>query len=306
MEFFFNKFKKELKDVYIDNKIIEKYFYGKKSIICQCANCNYPKIEVEYFFYIKFNINKVFEFYKNKNNNLKSISLKDCFNYNKDKYDNFICTNCKKNEYKNYSYIISKLPEIIILFIENVNNNLIINKVISNKSIIQENINNNNKENYILINRINIGKNNEYNTYLRFYENLNWYECKEKKIIECNKEKIENGIPFVLMYQRVDDLPNNKYVDELDRSIEMNIDDKLDLIFYSTVSQIRERLENLDYNMKLEEVYKQLCRKYNLNSSILFFNNSRKLYQNKTLKENNLENNDFVIIIEYNEFDLII
>ena len=204
MEFFFNKFKKELKDVYIDNKIIEKYFYGKKSIICQCANCNYPKIEVEYFFYIKFNINKVFEFYKNKNNNLKSISLKDCFNYNKDKYDNFICTNCKKNEYKNYSYIISKLPEIIILFIENVNNNLIINKVISNKSIIQENINNNNKENYILINRINIGKNNEYNTYLRFYENLNWYECKEKKIIECNKEKIENGIPFVLMYQRVD------------------------------------------------------------------------------------------------------
>ena len=301
IQFLFSKLNEELKDMYINNNnIIEKYFYGKEGIICECANCNYPVNKVQNFFYLQFNVYNVFDFCKKKNNNLKSISLIDCFNYNKYKYDDFICQKCGKNKCKKYSYYIMNLPEIIIVILENANNkNLIINSLFSSNSLIQEN-NKNNKKGYTLINRINKNENNEFTTYLRFYENLNWYECKENEIIESNKEKTEKGIPYILMYQKVDDLPNNKYVDELDRSIEIDNDEKLELIFYSTVSKIRERLDNLYYNMKIEEIYNQLCNKYNSKSKHLFFNNSRKLDPKKTLKENNLKNNDFVIIVEHN------
>ena len=298
IEFLFNKLKEELKDLYMNN-IIEKYFYGKEGIICECTNCNYPVNKVNQFCYLKFNVDNVFNFFKNKNNNLKSISVKDCFNYNKYKYDDFICQKCGKKEYKKYSYNIMNVPEIIMVILENLNNNnLIINSFLSSNSLIHES--NNIKEVYTLINKININENNEYTTYLRFYENLNWYECKENEIIECNKEKIEKGNPYILMYQKVDDISNNKYVDELDRSIEIDNDEKLDLIVYSTVSQIKERLDNLDYNMKFGELYNILCKKYNFqNYKIFFFNNSRKLEPKKTIKENNLSNNDFVIMVEF-------
>lgn len=153
------------------------------------------------------------------------------------------------------------------------------------------------KQGYELTNQINIKKNNEYATFLK--SNNKWYICQENNIVEYEENKFEKGIPYVLMYQKVNDLPKEKVRDELDRTIDEN--ETINLIFYSTVSKIKDKLEISENNLTLEKVYKELCRKYSFeNRTILFFNNSRKLDFKKTIKDYNLINNDLIIIVEYN------
>lgn len=107
----------------------------------------------------------------------------------------------------------------------------------------------------------------------------------------------------MFFYQRVQDLNNIKLIDEDDNSVILHENDNIDLVFYSTVSRIKERLEYLDSNYTIGYIYNEiLCKKYKLENKnrILFFSNSRKLDGYKSIKDNNLNNDDFVIIVEYN------
>ena len=121
--------------------------------------------------------------------------------------------------------------------------------------------------------------------------------------MECNEDDVKNKVPYVLFYQRVQDLNNIKLIDEDDNSVILHENDNIDLIFYSTVTRIKERLEHLDSNYTIGYIYNEiLCKKYKLENKnrILFFSNSRKLDGYKSIKDNNLNNDDFVIIVEYN------
>lgn len=140
-------------------------------------------------------------------------------------------------------------------------------------------------------------------TNLKSLEDLKWRECIENDIVECSEVDVKNKVPYVLFYQRIQDLNNIKLIDEDDNSVILHENDNIDLIFYSTVTRIKERLEHLDSNYTIGYIYNEiLCKKYKLENKnrILFFSNSRKLDGYKSIKDNNLNNDDFVIIVEYN------
>ena len=60
-------------------------------------------------------------------------------------------------------------------------------------------------------------------------------------------------------------------------------------------------MNNLDCNMKIIEIYNELYKKYELpNCNIIFFCNSRKLDENRSIKDNKLENGDLIVLLEYN------
>ena len=300
IEFLFKKLEEELKDIEmsLNEDNIRSIFYGQRYYEYQCIDCKNKNIKTEYYFYLKFDIKKVFEFYKNRNKNIKTINLKDCFNYYKKYSKDFCCEKCKNHNLKIITCEFHSLPEIIILIFENGDFNILKNETYIKSNALMDN---NDIIYYDLICQINKKENNDYITYLKSYNDLKWYICLNDNIIECNENELKKDVPYFLIFQKTKDLPKNKYIDESDNSIVLHEKDNLDLIFYSTVSKIKERLDNLDSNMKIEEVYNLLCEKYKFEKcSKLLFCNSRKLDIKKSIKENNLENGDFIIIVEYN------
>ena len=298
-------FKEELQSLYLLINTLHNIFYGQRTISYKCSSCQTNKNIIEQFCYLKFNLSNIFKYLKTQKDNIKSITVKDCFDYYKKHFDGFTCENCGNNTFIKYNNIIDSLQEVLILIIENGDTNLL-NKYYFNNDII---LKNNNKKGYELISKINLKKNKEYVTYLKSNENSNWYTCEDNNIKYLCKEtdiinidqKNKKEVPFVLIYKKVDDLPKDKFIDELDRTIEIIQDKTIDLIFYSTVSKIKDKLDHLDYDMTIESLYNKLCEKYNFKrSKILFFNNSRKLDCKKTIRENNLENEALIIIVEYN------
>ena len=154
---------------------------------------------------------------------------------------------------------------------------------------------------YNLTSVINIKENKDYITYLFSYNNLQWYLCKEDEIVKCDKKDLDNGEPLLLIYQKIKDLDKIKYIDEFDNSIDFHENDTVDLLVYSSVSKIKEKMNNLDYNMKIGEIYTMLSEKYQLqNRKIIYFCNSRKLDDKLSIKDNKIENDDLIILVEYN------
>ena len=297
--FLFNSFTDELKELKIPLKKsnINEILFGERRISYECNHCQDNGGEREKFCYLEYDLLKVFEYNKKLNKDIKSITLKDCFNYNKTNSDNFYCK-CGNNNFKNYSYNIYNLPEIVIIIVENGNINLIKKTCFRANTLID---NENDKIGYELISQINVKENNKYISFLKLNNNENkWYICEDNNIMEYNKRELDKGFPFVMIYSKVNELLMEKYIDELDNIIDLK-NEKIDLLFYSTVSKIKEKIDDLEYDMKLEDAYNELCQKYSFeNRTILFFNNSRKLDIKKTIRENKLENGDLIIIVEYN------
>ena len=298
--FLFNSFKEELKElkISVDKSNINEMLFGERRISYECNICNENGGEREPFCFLEYDLLKVFEFNKKLNNDIKSITLKDCFNYNKSNHDNLFCKKCGNNKFSNYSYDIHRLPDIVIIIIENGNINLV------KKAFFKANIlidNEDEKKGYELISQINIKENNKYVTFLKSNNNENkWYICQENNILEYNKKELDKGFPFVMIYSKAKASLVEKYIDEFDNIVDLK-NEKINLLIYSTVSKIKERIDDVEYDMKLEDIYNELCLKYRFeNKTIFFFNNSRKLDLKKSIKENNLENGDLIIIVEYN------
>ena len=302
LSFLFNKFKDELKDlsVNINEKCIDKFFYGQRNIECTCQSCGKDFNNREPFFYLKFDLSKIFQYYISQNEYIMNINLLDCFNYNFQFSEEFVCDKCGSKNYKIKIYEISRLPDIIIIILENGFQTPFINKFIFESTAL---VNDKEKTCYSLVSQISQNEREKLVTNLNSLEDLKWRECIENDIVECTEDDVKNKVPCVLFYQRVQDLNNIKLIDEDDNSVILHENDNIDLIFYSTVTRIKERLEHLDSNYTIGYIYNEiLCKKYKLENKnrILFFSNSRKLDGYKSIKDNNLNNNDFVIIVEYN------
>ena len=172
------------------------------------------------------------------------------------------------------------------------------------KSCFRANIlidNEDEKYGYELISQINIKENKKYITFLKSNNIKNkWYICEDNNIMEYKEKEFDKGFPFVMIYSKVKELLMEKYIDELDNIVDLK-NEKLNLLIYSTVSKIKEEIDDLEYDMNLETVYNELNLKYSFkNKTFFFFNNSRKLDLKKTIRENNLVNGDLIIIVEYN------
>ena len=302
LSFLFNKFKDELKDlsVNINEKCIDKFFYGQRNIECTCQSCGKDFNNRQPFFYLKFDLSKIFQYYKSQNDYIMNINLLDCFNYNFQFSEEFVCDKCGSKNYKIKIYEISSLPDIIIIILENGFQAPFINKFKLESTAL---VNDKEKTYYSLVSQIGQNERKTLVTNLNSLEDLKWRECIENDIVECSEDDVKNKVPYVLFYQRVQDLNNIKLIDEDDNSVILHENDNIDLIFYSTVTRIKERLEHLDSNYTIGYIYNEiLCKKYKLENKnrILFFSNSRKLDDSKSIKDNNLNNDDFVIIVEYN------
>ena len=291
----FNKFKEELSDMPDLN--LNNMLFGERRISFECNSCKKSVDERQEFCYFQFNLYVIFHYYKNLNKDIKSINIKDCFNYIKNNDYSQICPFCKSEKIKDYSVSYYDLPQIIIIILENgEENKLTKNLYFSSDALLERD---DDKEYYELISEIHKLKNNDFISLLKSEKNNKWYICQGNNIEEYEKHKFDDSALYLLIYKKVDDISQEKYIDELDRTIDK--DEKLDLIFYSTVSKIREKVDNLEYDMKIEEVFKELSRKYSFeNRTILLFNNSRRIQFKNTIKESNLKNNDIIIIVEHN------
>ena len=295
IECLFKKFKEELSG--LRNLNIEELFYGERRLYYDCDICKYNMNNKEEFCFFEFNLYRIFHYYKKVNENLKAIKPRDCFNYINNNPNGLVCENCKYDNLKNFSYKYINIPKIIIIILENGDNDLIKKSYFKSNILLERE---SDDAGYLLISEIDkINNGNDYISLLKSEDNDKWYISQGNNFVEYEKDKFDKSIPYILIYKKVEDLPIEKFIDELDRTIEER--DKLDLIFYSTVSKIKEKLENLEYEMKIEDVIKELKRQYNLNNrNILLFNNSRRLDVHKKIKDYDLENNDIIVIVEYN------
>ena len=291
----FNKFKEELSDMPDLN--LNNMLYGERRMKFECNNCKKTVDERQEFCYFQFNLYVIFHYYKNLNKDIKSINIKDCFNYIKNNDYSQICPDCKSEKIKNYSVSYYNLPQIIIIILENgEETKLMKNLYFSSDALLERD---GDSEYYELISEIHKLKNNDFISLLKSEKNNKWYICQGNNVKEYEKPKFDESALYLLIYRKVDDLSKEKYIDDLDRTIDK--DEKLDLIFYSTVSKIREKVDNLEYDMKIGEVFKELSRKYSFeNRTILLFNNSRRIQFKNSIKESNLKNNDIIIMVEYN------
>ena len=302
LSFLFSKFKEELKDLSlnINEKCIDKFFYGQRNIEFTCQNCGLDFINREPFFYLKFDLLKIYNYYISKNDYINNINLTDCFNYNFKFSEELTCDKCGSNKYKIKTYEISRLPDIIIIILENGFQTPFNHKFLLESTAL---VNDKEKTYYDLLSQIGQNEREKLVTHIKSLEDLKWRECRENDIVECSEDDVKNKVPCVLFYQKVQDLNKIKLIDEDDNSVILHEKDNIDLVFYSTVSRIKEKLEHLDTNYTIGYIYDEiLCKKYKLEmqNRVLFFCNSRKLDNSKSIKDNNLNNDDFVIIVEYN------
>ena len=298
----FNKFKDELRglSLNINEKCIDRFFYGQRNIECTCLSCGNNFTNREPFFYLKFDLSKIFQYYIRQNDYIMNINLTDCFNYNFKFSEEFSCDNCRSTNYTIKSYEISRLPDIIIIILENGFQTPFIHKFILESTTL---VNDKEKSYYRLVSQIGQNERKTFVTHLLSLDDLKWRECLENDIVECSKDDVKNKVPYVLFYQRMQDLNIIKLIDEDDNSVILHENDNIDLVFFSTVTRIKEKLEHLDSNYTIGYIYNEiLCKKYKLvdKNKVLFFCNSRKLDDSKSIKDNNLDNDDFVIIVEYN------
>ena len=304
LSFLFNKFKDELKDLSlnINEKCIDKFFYGQRNIEYTCQKCEAEFFNSQPFFYLKFDLAKIFTYCIKQNDYIQNIDLTDCFNYNykfSEEFE-FVCDKCKSKNYKIKSYEISRLPDIIIVILENGFQTPFINKFLLKSTAL---VNDKEETYYSLVSQIGKNERETLVTHLQSLEDLKWRECLENDIVECSEDDVKNKVPCVLFYQKTQDLNKIKLIDEDDNSVILHENDNIDLVFYSTVTRIKEKLEHLDSNHTIEYIYNEiLCKKYKFENENkkFFFCNSRKLDESKSIKDNNLNNDDFVIIVEYN------
>lgn len=304
LSFLLDKFKDELKDLSlnINEKCIDKFFYGQRNIECICQNCGTEFFNSQPFFYLKFDLAKIFTYYINQNDYIQNINLTDCFNYNYKFSEDFACDKCRSKNYKIKSYEISRLPDIIIIILENGFQTPFINKFLLKSTAL---VYDKEETYYSLVSQIGKNERETLVTHLQSLEDLKWRECLENDIVECSEDDVKNKVPCVLFYQKTQDLKKIKLIDEDDNSVILHENDNIDLVFYSTVTRIKEKLDHLDSNYTIEYIYnKILCKKYKFENQNkkFFFCNSRKLDESKSIKDNNLNNDDFVIIVEYNYF----
>jgi len=304
LSFLLDKFKDELKDLSlnINEKCIDKFLYGQRNIECICQNCGTEFFNSQPFFYLKFDLAKIYTYYINQNDYIQNINLTDCFNYNYKFSEEFVCDKCRSKNYKIKSYEISRLPDIIIIILENGFQTPFINKFLLKSTAL---VNDKEETYYSLVSQIGKNERETLVTHLQSLEDLKWRECLENDIVECSEDDVKNKVPCVLFYQKTQDLKKIKLIDEDDNSVILHENDNIDLVFYSTVTRIKEKLDHLDSNYTIEYIYNEiLCKKYKFENQNkkFFFCNSRKLDESKSIKDNNLNNDDFVIIVEYNYF----
>lgn len=299
----FKKFKEELKglDLYINDRCIDKFFFGGRNIECICNYCGQNFRNNQPFFYLKFDLPQIFQYYTNINPHIMNINLIDCFNYSFRFGEELTCDKCGKNNYTVKSYKIDKLPDIIIIILEKGQGAPFTHKFMFDSTAL---VKDKEKTYYCLVSQIGQNERETLITHLKSLDDLEWRECKENNIVECNENDVKSKVPYVLFYQKVQDLDKIRLIDENDNSVILHENDNIDLMFYSTVTRVKEKLEHLDSNFTIGYIYSDiLCKKYKLenkNNRVLFFSNSRLLDYNKSIKDNNLDNNDFVIIVEYN------
>lgn len=240
-----------------DDSIIQQLFFGIKEIILKCSTCkecnkNYEIMKSE----------KLFEVMENKS----KIDIRDLIKRLKNlQIEDYFCQKCKIKTQHIINTNIIELPEIIIIFIDRINNDCIINYYLQCQLL---------NEDYNLIcfisNKNEKNQKEEQNNVF-YSENGIWYVYKTKenrKILIRDISKI-SGNPLIVFYQKNKTLFNKFY-----KNISLLLNDQK-----NTLELINEHIiPEIDY-----ENY------YLLNKD--WFNKIIKIYE----PENIYSNNEYII-----------
>ena len=281
-----------------NNSIIQKIFYGEQESFTNCKNCGVFLYSFSIFNFLVFPLEKVRQYLINCNRMiLPYVTLKDCF----DQYiseemmmgpNQMYCNYCKVMSDSSMSNIIYKHPEVLIIILNrgqglefNVPfqypNYFLLNNYINKKNNV--NYNNNSYINYELISVIShIGDSSMSGHFISCSKSpvdQKWYIYNDAIVSECNNplnifgDQSSNSIPYVLFYQLVKCL-------------------------FFKFPDGKEYLVNFKDYMIFEKVSDLVFKTFNLKKEKYgyFRNNGNEIDISRTIKENNLENEEKIFV----------
>ena len=284
-------------EAFISSINVSYLFYLEKLYIQKCENCNFlisqnPKLHITYYSSFDFKCR-----YQGK-----QASLSDLFepNINKQK-----CKKCNQEQFIS-SFQILLLPEILIIILKNINNEI---KIKDEKEITIKYLKNNNKNNeYVSIKyklkSIIIQSNNSFESF-QFKDDFDYRNLEDKKF----------EFPIILFYKRpkIPEMDNiikekeNKRVKEEENNLNnyqqlsngYNERDKI-IEINKNPSNIQSNKNNQNYNIQNVNNKNNFVALNNGNNMIFNSNNNNNFYN---MKGNNNMNNNFNNNINRNFFN---
>ena len=310
------EFKKFSEDYYNKNKsIIQKIFYGEQESFTHCENCKKTLYSFSIFNFLIFPLEKVRQYLTGIKDGFQFVTLEDCFDHyvSIEKMigqNQMYCNTCKVNTDFSMWNKIYKNPEVFIIILNRGKglefvvpfqypNCINLKKYINFEN--NDNYKNNKITEYELISVIaHIGDSSmsgHFIAYCKSPVDRKWYLFNDAIVSECdNPSNISpnsdnNKIPYVLFYQ----IKKNNNNDNLNKSINGGISMNL----YFKFPNEKEVFLEFTGNLKFEDVVKLLFSKYdNMKQEKYNYEteNGIKIDISKTVKENNLKNDDKIIL----------
>ena len=309
------EFKKFSEDYYNKNKsIIQKIFYGEQESFTHCENCKKTLYSFSIFNFLIFPLEKVRQYLTGIKNGFQYVTLEDCFDHyvSIEKMigqNQMYCNTCKVNTDFSMWNKIYKNPEIFIIILNRGKglefvvpfqypNCINLKKYINFEN--NDNYKNNKITEYELISVIaHIGDSSmagHFIAYCKSPVDRKWYLFNDAIVSECdNPSNISpnsdnNKIPYVLFYQ----IKKNNNNDNLNKSTNGGISMNL----YFKFPNEKELYIEFTGNLKFEDVIKLLFNKYEMKQMEYNYEteNGIKIDISKTVKENNLKNDDKIIL----------
>ena len=197
-----------------NQSIISDLFFATKCNIIKCDNCNQIIYDYQAYIYLEFPLLEVIKFKKSKQSNsvINGLDIYDCIDYDTktilmEKDNSIYCMNCKLNCNHSISTFLATGPEILII---------LLNRGLGNEFNFHinfyENLNlsyfiefKNTGSLYKLIGVISFVDNNMLAFCNDPIYNF-WHKYKDetvKEVKDFKKEVIDEGIPFLLLYQKL-------------------------------------------------------------------------------------------------------
>ena len=197
-----------------NQSIISDLFYAIKCNIIQCLNCKYSTYDYQVYIFLEFPLLEVLKFKRSKQSNttIGGLDIYDCIDYDRkvdlmEKDNSIYCKNCKVNCIHSICTFLTTGPEILII---------LLNRGLGNEFNYHVNFYENLNLSYFI----------EYKNTGSFYKLIGvisfvdnnmvafcndpiynfWHKYKDETVEEVKdfkKEVIDQGIPFLLLYQKL-------------------------------------------------------------------------------------------------------
>ena len=333
-----------------NSSIINKIFYYEQSSLLKCCSCNIKKISYNIQNFIIFPLEKIrLGLIKKKPQGFMYVTLEDCFVENEEAEllfgpNQIYCNNCKRQSNAYSSNKLYNCPEVLTIIL---NRGKGLEFQVEFKYPFQLDIrrfvtDQNCDTNYELIGVLThlgpSGMSGHFIAYCKSPNDKKWYCYNDADVKEVAEHEIEykineNGIPYVLYYQKFKtlNLDENKIEEKASESMQIkdnnNIFNNIGGYKNNVDDQYGEKKNNINYvdnnkivlyftyegkggYLELEgdkyfyEIMIEIKNKYQFipqeanNFYLMKNNNMENIDPFKTIKENGLENEDKICIIK--------